>query len=59
MLRHTVVMEGIEDGSGNHYKGSGYPGTENKLNMKIRALQGSSSFERYEQIKIHRTEIHR
>lgn len=32
---------------------------KNKLNMKIRALQSSNSCERYEQIKIHRTEIHR
>ncbi len=32
---------------------------KNKLNMKIRALQSNNSFERYEQIKIHRTEIHR
>ncbi len=30
---------------------------KNKLNMKIRALQSNNSFERYEQIKIHRTEI--
>lgn len=32
---------------------------KNKLNMKIRALQSNNSFERYEQIKFHRTEIHR
>lgn len=32
---------------------------KNKLNMKIRALQSCDSYERYEQIKIHRTEIHR
>lgn len=32
---------------------------KNKLNMKIRALQSNNSHERYEQIKIYRTEIHR
>lgn len=32
---------------------------KNKLNMKIRALQSIDSYERYEQIKFHRTEIHR
>ncbi len=32
---------------------------KNKLNMKIRALQSNNSYERYEQIKFHRTEIHR
>lgn len=32
---------------------------KNKLNMKIRALQSINSYERYEQIKFHRTEIHR
>ena len=32
---------------------------KNKLGMKIRALQSNNRYERYEQIKFHRTEIHR